>query len=151
MEKICSNTLVDPNTNCWVWQRSVTSAGYGQITVDGKYWTTHRYVYTKVYGEIQDNLIVRHMCHNTRCCNPFHLVLGTHTDNYADSLVLHREANERRRKEWVVDGVKYGTCRDVVNTLGMSFGTITKHTHNGVFDVEAYRRACFIARVEPKI
>lgn len=50
MERIKANINIDPLTGCWNWQKSVTSAGYGQLTENKKYWTTHRYVYNKTYG-----------------------------------------------------------------------------------------------------
>lgn len=151
MQKIQQNSLEDPSTGCWVWQKSVTSAGYGQFTLKGKYWTAHRYAYIQTYGSIPEGYVVRHTCHNTRCCNPSHLVIGTHKDNYADSLDTHSKANSKRRKVWIVQGKQYNTCRDVVQALGISMPTVIKHTVNGVFDVDAYRHACKKANSIPKI
>lgn len=151
MQKIKRNTLEDPSTGCWVWQKSVTSAGYGQFTLKGKYWTAHRYAYTETYGDIPKGYVIRHTCHNTNCCNPSHLIAGTHKDNYADSLDTHSQADSKRRKTWNVQGKHYNTCRDVVKALGISMSAVIKHTVNGVFDVDGYRLACKKANSAPKL
>lgn len=78
IEKIKKNIIVNPN-GCWEWQKSCNSAGYGQITENGVYWTTHRYAYVCEYGDLKPDDVVRHMCHNTRCCNPAHLKKKVHS------------------------------------------------------------------------
>lgn len=66
--------------DCWEWQRS-TSRGYGNIWVNGKALSTHRYTYELAHGQIPDGMFVLHSCDNKKCCNPGHLILGTHQDN----------------------------------------------------------------------
>ena len=68
---------VDP---CHEFQGSL-ELGYGRITVNGKGMRVHRFMYKYHKGPISPNLIVLHRCNNRKCCNPGHLVLGTHQDN----------------------------------------------------------------------
>ena len=66
--------------------------GYPRARVDGKLDRTHRHVYRKFKGEIPDGMIVRHTCDNRLCCNPDHLILGTHADNARDRVERRRGA-----------------------------------------------------------
>ena len=137
-------------SGCWEWLKSTNSAGYGQITINKKYWLTHRYARSCV-TEVKSSDVVRHLCHNTKCCNPEHLAVGSHKDNFSDSLEIHMKAAEARRGSWSILGVSYKTCRDAVKSTGISMGALTKHTKDGIFQVEAYREACHYARCKPKI
>lgn len=137
-------------SGCWEWLKSTNSAGYGQITINKKYWLAHRYALSCV-TEVKPSDVVRHLCHNPKCCNPEHLVVGSHKDNYNDSLDTHTKAAEARRGKWSIQGVVYKTCREAAEATGLSMGGLTKHTKNGVFQVDEYRKSCKIAGWEPKI
>ncbi len=54
----------------------------------------HRKSYEVFVGPIPDDLIVRHKCDNTICCNPEHLELGTKKDNRRDFMQRHERADE---------------------------------------------------------
>lgn len=69
---------------CWLWQGSISKAGYGTLSYHGKVSYAHRLSYIFVNGPIPDGLHVLHKCDNPPCCNPDHLFLGTHLDNIAD-------------------------------------------------------------------
>jgi hypothetical protein len=71
---------------CWLWQGSVNRDGYGAMRVDGKYWGTHRLVWTLTYGEIPEGLVVCHRCDHPACVNPAHLFLGTQQHNITDAV-----------------------------------------------------------------
>ena len=75
--------------------------GYPRAKVDGKMDRVHRHMYRKFKGEIPEGKIVRHTCDNRRCCNPDHLILGTHADNA-------RDREERKRGAY---GEKNGAAR----------------------------------------
>ncbi len=82
---LLSNIEIDPDTNCWNWQKSlIQNKGYGRLTFKYKAYRTHRASYEVFVGEIPDGLFVCHKCNNPRCCNPDHLYLGTHYDNMQD-------------------------------------------------------------------
>ena len=81
-----------PSSCCWEWTVSKSSNGYGQFRLHKQMVGAHRIAYTLAKGEIPKDLIVRHTCDNRLCCNPDHLILGTHTDNMADMLERKRQA-----------------------------------------------------------
>lgn len=147
---ITKNVLVDAN-GCWIWQKSCMTAGYGQVWVDGIYWGTHRLAYTIYKGPIKDEELVRHSCHNVKCCNPEHLSVGNHKDNYADSVNTYKKAAVNRRKTWIINGVVFSTCREAKEKTGISFNSLIKFTKDGVFNVEEYREACRKGGWPPKL
>lgn len=153
MQFIHDNVTIDPVTQCWNWNKSVTSAGYGQFTRNKKYWTTHTFVYTQMHGEIPKGSVIRHTCHNTKCCNPAHLIIGSHRDNYHDSRDVHLKASKKLAKGYIVLGVHYRTVREAVRALKVSTTTLCKYTDKitRIFDVDAYRIGCIKANNIPRI
>lgn len=89
-ERLIDNSVRGEN-NCWLWQLS-TNRGYGQIRVKDKMKKAHRVSYEEFIGPIPNGLLVRHVCNNTICLNPFHLLVGTHQDNSDDKLRANRQA-----------------------------------------------------------
>jgi len=69
---------------CWEWQGALVKDRYGHIRVGAKAMGTHRLAYLLWKGPIPIGYVVRHRCHNSKCCNPDHLLVGTHEDNVAD-------------------------------------------------------------------
>jgi hypothetical protein len=68
--------IVDEETGCWVWQRTLNNKGYAVgsfVTGGGSHVTlVHRYLYEQKYGAIPAGLVLDHQCRNTRCVNPEH-------------------------------------------------------------------------------
>lgn len=95
MDKLMRRLEVGDENECWEWQGSRNSKGYGKITADeiGEQ-IAHRVAYRLFVGEIPDNLFVCHHCDNPPCCNPKHLFLGTVQDNTQDMV----EKRRQRRK-----------------------------------------------------
>ncbi len=150
IERIKKDIFVDGN-GCWIWQKSKTGAGYGQLKEGKKYWTTHVYAFSCENFVPAKGQVVRHVCHVRACCNPNHLKIGSYSDNYQDSVVKYTEAAKKKRKIWIVGGVVYSTFREACKKTGLSSHSLVKFTSDGVFDIEAYRAACKIARWRPKI
>ena len=71
---------------CWIWQGSKTSAGYGQLWVDCKQVYAHRVSWEIHYEAIPDGMFVCHTCDNPTCVSPAHLFVGTSSDNVQDML-----------------------------------------------------------------
>lgn len=80
--------LVDQrgSDECWPWTGSSVK-GYGRFKVTG-YETRHanRVAWAIANGRDPGDLLVRHSCDNPPCCNPAHLLLGTHADNARDKV-----------------------------------------------------------------
>lgn len=51
----------------------------------------HRYVYTRLIGNIPENKVVMHSCDNPSCCNIRHLKLGTQSENIKDAFIKDRK------------------------------------------------------------
>lgn len=153
MKFIYENITIDPITHCWNWNKSVTSAGYGRFTRNKKYWTTHTFVYTQTYGDIPKGMVIRHSCHNRRCCNPEHLLIGTHKDNWHDSKDVHLKSSGNRAKGYIINGVQYRTIREAIKYTKICSTSIRKFTDETtrIFDIDSYRKSCLIARCKPKI
>ena len=148
--RIKKNTRVDAN-GCWIWQKSVSSSGYGQLTENRIYWNSHVYAYSCVNGVPPKGIHVRHSCHNRKCCNPEHLSIGSARDNYYDSFEKHSKAHRKKRYPWNINGVRYATFREAQESTGISSTALSKFNTNGLFDVDAYRKSCRIARKIPKV
>lgn len=72
---------------CWRWTGNKTVAGYGKISLKGEHLVyAHRMVFSILIGSIPEGLEIRHKCDNPICCNPFHLLPGTHHDNMMDKM-----------------------------------------------------------------
>lgn len=70
---------------CWEWKGCARKHGYGWINWIGrKTILAHRLAWILSREESPDGMEVCHRCDNPPCCNPFHLFLGTHTDNIRD-------------------------------------------------------------------
>ena len=84
---------------CWPWIGYVNKRGYGRF--GGAKVLSHRAVWEMVNGPIPIGHVIRHTCDNKICCNPDHLLPGTHADNVADMCSRGRNAmgekNGRRK------------------------------------------------------
>ena len=117
---------------CWIWNRSIGTAGYGQLGT----WPYNAHVVSYVLwkGDLSEGELVRHLCHNGRCCNPSHLEKGSHKDNWKDSEEVHRESNRRRRGRPArnripieVDGEIFSSKVEAIKTLRRGAKYIEKH------------------------
>ena len=69
---------------CWNWNASLWTGGYGQIGEGGRgsrNLGAHRVSYELYKGKIQNDLVVDHICRNRKCVNPDHLRLLTRGEN----------------------------------------------------------------------
>lgn len=85
--------FVDPVTNCWIpIDRPQTPKGYVRVSIMGRPVRLHRLTYSLVNGPLRKSEVVRHVCDRRACCNPSHLIRGTHVDNVADRVSRGRSA-----------------------------------------------------------
>lgn len=94
---------VERSDGCWRWLGSLGGHGYGQIMVNRKAWTAHRYAYVLAHGEIpmrdgKHGAVVMHTCDNRWCVNPEHLRIGTQGDNLRDMFAKGRASNQNAKK-----------------------------------------------------
>lgn len=117
---------------CWIWNLSVGSAGYAQLGV----WpyNAHVVAYVLWSGDLSEGELVRHLCHNRRCCNPSHLEKGSYKDNWEDSEEVHRESGKLRRGRpshnrisVEVDGEIFSSKVEAMKTLRRGPKYIEKH------------------------
>ena len=92
---------VDDN-GCWIWDRAISSAGYGVIRYNGQLIYVHRLMYL---GMIQPGEHVHHRCEVRACVNPEHLETveaGEHTRHHARSA-----ATCKRGHPWTEENTYY--------------------------------------------
>jgi hypothetical protein len=75
---------------CWPWTDNTTAAGYGHLSIGGRVHLAHRVAWEIANGKIPEGAVIRHSCDNPPCCNPSHLMFGSHRDNTADMLARNR-------------------------------------------------------------
>jgi len=94
------------DTQCWIWAGKRAASGtQGAINVrikrgpnKGKVRTkaAHRVAYEQIKGvRLKRHSITRHLCHNTLCCNPEHMVgNSTSRANNRDTVKAGRHRNQ---------------------------------------------------------
>lgn len=73
----------DPDSGCWVWQKSRDQHGYGRAYVKGDRSSrlAYRVYYERLRGPVPAGLELDHLCRNPACVNPDHLEPVTHQEN----------------------------------------------------------------------
>jgi hypothetical protein len=90
-DKVEVGSLLD----CWNWIGPIKSTGRGNFSIGHKIIQAHRMAWILTMGNIPDGLCVLHHCDNGKCCNPFHLFLGTYQDNTDDMIKKGRKVTRR--------------------------------------------------------
>ena len=98
-ENVWAGVDVRGEDECWEWQRCRDKDGYGFVKYRQKMVKPHRLIWTFLNGSIPNNLLVLHTCDNPPCCNPRHLLLGTHMDNSNDKMAKGRDRYAPARGE----------------------------------------------------
>jgi len=83
-----------PTTECWIWIRTVpTAGGYCQVKPGEKVIYAHRWVYECLVGPVPEHHDLHHTCHNPKCVNPAHLV-PVHEKKHKMKFHSRRSRNE---------------------------------------------------------
>lgn len=78
---------------CWPWIGHLNEQGYGRTEINNSSYYAHRVIFNLVNPgkitlsapkSVYDTGFIRHSCDNPSCCNPKHLLIGTHPDNMRD-------------------------------------------------------------------
>lgn len=71
--------------DCWEWQASLQSSGYGRFKIASYVqMSANRVALVIQTGEEPAGQMALHHCDNPKCCNPHHLYWGDATDNMRD-------------------------------------------------------------------
>ncbi len=141
---------------CWLWRAGKATDGYGSFSMGGKPYPASRVAYMLAHGPIPDGLIVRHRCDNPPCCNPRHLLTGTHRDNAMDRAIRGRTNNGRGvhtaqlteadvmrirnapRSQWAA--IAYELGRPYVTVYSAAIGRSWKHLPGAVREAGTEKR-----------
>ena len=129
---------IDPDTGCWVWQRSLSTPGYGKLhQSNGKQHGAHRFAWELFQGEIPEDKYVLHKCNVKACVNPDHLELGTQSKNIRDAVrdgltrlgddshsSVLKEDQVKLIRMAVESGVPQKVCADVYGVSPMTINAI---------------------------
>lgn len=102
---------------CWPFTGYVSTNGYGHFGIGGKanhrIVGAHRVAFALTHGATELPCI-RHRCHNRKCCNPHHLIAGTHADNMQDMVESGRSLRgdaswSRQNRHRIASGDRNGS------------------------------------------
>lgn len=114
--------VVDPVTECWVWQKGFMGKGYGNVWTGFKTEGAHRWAYESLVGSIPDDLELDHLCRNRACINPKHLEPVTNVVNKRRGIRIILTADKVREiRKLREQGVKY---RVIAGQFGITTGAI---------------------------
>ena len=79
-EDILKRYIVDKN-GCWIYTGGVNSTGYGVFYMRQASYMAHRVSYELHNGNIENGLVLDHLCRVRNCINPKHLEAVTQAEN----------------------------------------------------------------------
>lgn len=86
-------------SDCWEWRGCRNSEGYGKVVYNGRRYSCHALAFFLNLGVWSNETVIRHSCDNPPCCNPLHLLDGTHAENTQDKVNRGRVYVGDRRGE----------------------------------------------------
>lgn len=98
---------------CWHWigDTSRNNLGYGCFYYNNGRILAHRYMWELINDRaIPNGMIVMHICDNSICVNPEHLIIGTQQQNIADMIAKDRANFDHPQQRLVTDDL-IAMCR----------------------------------------
>lgn len=116
-ERFWYRVVKDPDhpKGCWEWSGSLSSKGYGQMSVDNKPKRCYKVSYEIHFGEVPQGLHIDHSCLNKQCVHPDHLRLATNKEN-SENIGLSKSNTsgyrgvcwDKERSKWIVQVGHHG-------------------------------------------
>lgn len=126
-----------PN-ECWEWLWHKMPSGYGKFRMNKRDYTAHALAWSLANNQDApsgNKLVILHSCNNKLCCNPYHLSLGTRSENayqaYKDGLCVTGDRHHKSRL----------TCEQVAKIRG------DNRKHKDIADDYGVGRTC-ITRIK---
>ena len=144
---------------CWDWQASFTTGGYGRFKIASyRQVQAHRVALIAARRQDPAGMLVMHRCDRPSCCNPAHLRFGTYADNNLDKMHKGRGRTKDQRGfsngcakitpeslAFIVDKMRAGwnNCR-IAREIGVTHQAISKIRtgKNWVAEVAEIDRLC---------
>jgi len=132
-------------TECWPWTASKHKLGYGNFRIGGRSGATaaaHRVSACLSHPDFDESLDYLHSCDNPPCCNPAHLIGGTHQDNMTDMTVKERNRTARPGNGFIkID------ANGRLDIAAMFAGGLNKSAIARVFDISPTRVRQILAEI----
>lgn len=114
---------------CWPWQGRRGYRGYGTLSYRRLFIYAHRRAYELTHGATPaDRPEIRHKCDFPPCCNPRHLVPGTHAENGRDMAERERSPTTKLTASQVI-AIRADPRSDAV--VGKEYGI----SRTGIYNV----------------
>lgn len=139
IERFWNNVKLGGQDECWPWQRSTHSNGYGQVGMTvkgiGRLLKAH-----KVAWEISNDLRIppgvraSHTCNERLCCNPRHVILSTPDPDEQDEKKKKARGQDHGMSKLTdaqVRTIKY----QMVNLTTRQIADFTGVTYHAIWDI----------------
>jgi hypothetical protein len=129
-DKFWSGVAKAGDDDCWLWTRGKDGKGYGAISIAGRVLQCSKVAFVLTNGDVSAGLSVRHDCDNPPCCNPAHLITGTHKQNMLDMASRGRVPSRKLTDERAIELLRLraigATLRELAGRYGVSVSQVRK-------------------------
>lgn len=144
--------LVREPDECWPWQGSLQSQGYGDTRWYGKHELAHRVAYmlgNNLPELPPSSVLILHSCDNRPCCNPAHLREGSHQDNRNDAVARGRTARGERHgmaKLTLPQAMEILILIELGAFTPVELGHLYGVSHQAVYDISQARTWAYLQK-----
>ena len=105
IDRFWERVAIRSKNKCWEWQAGLNSKkpgyNYGLFYVNKGSTLAHRLALSFHQNKlVNSKMEVMHTCDNPLCCNPYHLLEGTHKENMQDMNRKNRRTCEKGEKRY---------------------------------------------------